>query len=268
RIINLVVGLQVATIFISRGDVDRLGEAYAFGVVWSFAMKALAVIVLRFKAPDVPRWRVPFNVRAMGLELPIGLISITTVLFLLAGINLLTKQVATISGVAFTAVFFLAFTICERLYGSKEQKRRGGAEENQQERFRLEVREHLSPESLSVRPGNVLVAIHGPSDVRQVQTVLRETDTAKNDVVVLSVNPHAPRDAAAITSAEQVMDECETGVFSKVIRAAESEGKPAALLAVPGRDPYPLILQAADKLHSSRVVVTQSSRMSLDEHEE
>ena len=142
------------------------------------------------------------------------------------------------------------------------------AEENQQERFRLEVREHLSPESLSVRPGNVLVAIHGPSDVRQVQTVLRETDTAKNDVVVLSVNPHAPRDAGAITSAEQVMDECETGVFSKVIRAAESEGKPAALLAVPGRDPYPLILQAADKLHSSRVVVTQSSRMSLDEQEE
>ena len=30
-----------------------LGEAYAFGVVWSFAFKSLAVLVLRFKEPDV-----------------------------------------------------------------------------------------------------------------------------------------------------------------------------------------------------------------------
>ena len=34
---------------ISRGDMIMLGEAYAFGVVWSFAMKALSVLVLRYK---------------------------------------------------------------------------------------------------------------------------------------------------------------------------------------------------------------------------
>ena len=32
-----------------------LGEAYAFGVVWSFAMKALSVLVLRYKQPGGPR---------------------------------------------------------------------------------------------------------------------------------------------------------------------------------------------------------------------
>jgi len=55
RLINLVVLLQIATIILSRGDVYVLGEAYAFGVVWSFAFKALAMVVLRFKEPDAPR---------------------------------------------------------------------------------------------------------------------------------------------------------------------------------------------------------------------
>src|SRR5438874_1899306 len=36
RIINLVALLQIATIALSRGNVYLLGEAYAFGVVWSF----------------------------------------------------------------------------------------------------------------------------------------------------------------------------------------------------------------------------------------
>src|SRR5262249_55418194 len=54
RLINLVVLLQIATILLSRGDVYLLGEAYAFGVVWSFAFKSLAMLVLRFKEPDAP----------------------------------------------------------------------------------------------------------------------------------------------------------------------------------------------------------------------
>src|SRR5262249_18352330 len=35
RLINAIVILQVATIIASRGDVTLLGEAYAFGVIWS-----------------------------------------------------------------------------------------------------------------------------------------------------------------------------------------------------------------------------------------
>ena len=33
RIVNLIVGLQIITILLSRGDVNVLGEAYAFGVI-------------------------------------------------------------------------------------------------------------------------------------------------------------------------------------------------------------------------------------------
>ena len=81
RLINLVIAFQLATIVISRGNVYLLGEAYAFGVAWSFAMKALAVLVLRFKEPQAERWRVPFNLHIRGTEIPVGLGLITVVLF-------------------------------------------------------------------------------------------------------------------------------------------------------------------------------------------
>ena len=51
HLLNLVVGLQIFTIVASRGNVLTLGKAYAFGVVWSFVFKAMAMLVLRFKEP-------------------------------------------------------------------------------------------------------------------------------------------------------------------------------------------------------------------------
>src|SRR6267378_620519 len=82
RLINLIALLQIVTIVVSRGDVIVLGEAYAFGVVWSFAFNALAVLVLRYKLPDIPRgWKVPFNVSVGGRELPIGVALIAICLF-------------------------------------------------------------------------------------------------------------------------------------------------------------------------------------------
>ena len=63
RILNLVVGLQIFTIMLSRGNIFLLGEAYAFGVMWSFAMKGLAVLVLRYKQPGGREFSVPFNLQ-------------------------------------------------------------------------------------------------------------------------------------------------------------------------------------------------------------
>src|SRR5439155_20134637 len=93
RILNLVVGLQILTILLSRGNIFVLGEAYAFGVMWSFALKALAVLVLRYKEPGAREFRVPLNLRLGRIELPLGLGLITVILFALCLINLFTKQV-------------------------------------------------------------------------------------------------------------------------------------------------------------------------------
>ena len=235
-------------------------------------MKGLAVIVLRFTQPDVKRWKVPFNFRVGRVDVPIGLSLITMLLFLLAGINVLTKRTATISGVAFTVALFTALTFSERYYKRKEGARRHhqGVDmaEGVEEKFRLEVRDSLSPKSLQVRPGNVLVAVCDPDDVHHLEKVLEKTDPDQSDVVALSVNPRSPDSGEAGTEARQIVDDCEVRVFSKVVQAAEKAGKRVSLMAVPGQDPYGLILQAAQKLRSSRVVIGLSSKLSASEQEE
>ena len=73
RIINLVTGLQLFTIIVSRGNVITLGEAYAFGVIWSFTFNSLAMLVLRWKYQGERGWKVPVNLHIGNHELPIGL---------------------------------------------------------------------------------------------------------------------------------------------------------------------------------------------------
>ena len=114
HLINLIVILQIGTIILSRGDVIVLGEAYAFGVVWSFAMKALSVLVLRYKQPEGREWKVPLNFRIGGKEIPVGLGLIALTLILLALINLVTKKTATITGLSFSIVLFTIFELSER----------------------------------------------------------------------------------------------------------------------------------------------------------
>src|SRR5207237_4409125 len=105
-LINLIVALQLITILLSRGDVFVLGEAYAFGVIWSFAFNAVSVLILRYKRPDAPRpWRVPLNLKLGRFELPLGLLGIAIVLAVCAVFNLFTKEVGTIAGILFISVF-------------------------------------------------------------------------------------------------------------------------------------------------------------------
>src|SRR5438477_1272563 len=79
RIINLVALMQIGTILLSRGDTNKLGEAYAFGVVWSFFMNSLGVLVLRYHRKD-QEYKVPLNFHIGKTELPVGLFLTTLTL--------------------------------------------------------------------------------------------------------------------------------------------------------------------------------------------
>src|SRR6266704_1508267 len=148
RMINLIVLLQLLAIIGSRGNTYTLGEAYAFGVIWSFAFKGLAMLVLRFKDKSQREWKVPFNINLGRNEIPLGLGAIGVILFSIAGINLITKQVATVSGVAFTLVFFIVFLVSERI---KERKR--GAEAHvEMDQFRLQPQENISTDTVELLP--------------------------------------------------------------------------------------------------------------------
>jgi hypothetical protein len=167
RIINLIVMLQIATILLSAGDVTLLGEAYAFGVIWSFAMKGLGVLVLRFKRPGAQQWKVPLNFRLGQTEIPLGLSLITLALFSLAITNVLTKKTATISGSIFTAGFFLVFWWPERHNRGAQREPILG-----QDRFRLEELSEVSWQDLHVRPGNLLIDVQSAERLQHVERVL------------------------------------------------------------------------------------------------
>jgi amino acid transporter len=257
RLINTVVALQIITIVISRGDIYLLGEAYAFGVVWSFSMKALSVLVLRYKQPANREWKVPLNFHIGGTEIPLGLILITFSLFTLAVINVVTKKIATIGGVSFTIAFFLVFELSE-MYNRR--RRTGGNEE--QEKFRLDTHADVTAESCTVRPGNVLVAVRNPNRLQHLARILEKTDTRRVDIVVLSI-----RQITQASSGEhplevaQIFSEDEINVFTRVVTLAEKAGKHVELLVVPGTDPYEAAVQTAARLRSSRIVMGLSPKL-------
>src|SRR6185295_7564421 len=124
---SLMALLQILTIVASRGDVLLLGEAYAFGVVWSFALKALGVLVLRFQRHD-QEYKFPFNLKLGGKEIPVGLGVTTLMLFLVAIANLFSKRIATVYGVSFTVVLYALFLISERINAGKKNEERSDLE--------------------------------------------------------------------------------------------------------------------------------------------
>ncbi len=261
RLINLIVLLQIATILISGGDIYMLGEAYAFGVVWSFAMKALSVLVLRFKQPEAREWKVPLNFRIAGIELPVGLGLITIALFTLATINVLTKKTATISGISFTIAFFVIFTLSERY-----NRKRAGVHAGQQEKFRLSTSEDLSSDVLHIRPGCVIVGVRNPNRLDHLKQVLEKADTRKLDVVALAIRGVGGFGSGEYElTEEQLFTNRENELFSHVVATAEKEGKPVHLLVVPSVNPFDGMVQTAARLKATRLVTGVSARMDSQE---
>jgi hypothetical protein len=262
RIINLVVGMQLLTILLTRGDVFTLAGLYAFGVVWSFALMALAVLVLRYTEPSKREWKVPGNIPlGKGRELPLGVILIATVLFLTAIVNFFTKYEATIGGVTFSLVFFGLFTYSER----RVARERAGKPEGL-DQFRVYGNEEPENETLGVRPGNIVVAVRDPKNLYYLREILRRTDTTKQDVVVMTARLYH-RDSFGDTSLEtaQVFDHYEQELFTAAVAAAEKEGKPISLLVVPATNVFDSIMVTAERLESSRIVCGLSNKLSPDE---
>jgi len=259
RILNTMTLLQIVTIVASRGDVYLLGEAYAFGVVWSFALKGLGVLVLRYQRHD-QEYKTPFNIKLGRTEIPIGLGLTTLSLFLVALANLFSKKIATIYGVSFTILLYTLFAISERVNASKKREQRSDLE-----KFNLIHQPEVSQETIHARPGCVLVAVRDYNRMLHLQRVLEKTNMRRQDIVVMTVRQLSTGDAEHELRDDQLFADYEQELFSHVVSVAEKQGKSVELLVVPAVDPFDAMVQTASKLHAARLVTGVSARMASDE---
>jgi amino acid transporter len=260
RILNLVVGLQVVTIIASGGNVYTLGEAYAFGVIWSFTFNSLAMLVLRWKFKGQRGWKVPPNITVAGREIPLGLFSVFLVLLMTALVNLFTKSVATVAGLSFTIIFFVLFYFSERV----NRRKFSATERQMREQFQLLHRDTVDNDSVGIRPGNILVAVRDYNTLNHLKWVLTHTSD-DIDIVVLAARLTGPGSAEYDLSMDQIFSDYEQTLFTRAVAVAEGFGRHVDLLVVPARDVWSAIVQTANALESSAIVAGLSSKMTAQE---
>jgi amino acid transporter len=261
RIVNMVFILQMATIILSRGNIITLGEAYAFGVIWSFTFNSLAMLVLRWKYHGERGWKVPPNLRIGKFELPIGLFSVFLVLLSVAVVNLFTKSVATVSGIIFAAAFFTIFSISERI----NLRRHALTARQMKDQFQLEHQDTISSESAAIRPGGVMVTMRDAANPLALKWTLSRTSTEDQDVVVISVRIMGVGGPEYLSAEEQSFSEHEQMLFTKAVSVAESFGKKVSLLVVPAGDVFAALAQGASSLEMDSVVSGASTRMTAED---
>jgi hypothetical protein len=249
------------TIIVSRGNVITLGEAYAFGVIWSFTFNSLAMLVLRWKYHGERGWKVPPNLRIGKYEIPIGLLSVFLVLLSTAIVNLFTKSVATVSGVLFAAAFFIIFTVSER----SNLRKHAATARQMKDQFQLEHQDTISRESVAIRPGGVMVTMRDAANPLALKWTLAHTKTEDQDVVVLSVRMMGVGGPEYLSAEQQSFSEHEQTIFTKAVAVAESFGKKVSLLVVPAGDVFAALAQGANSLEVDSVVSGVSSSMTAED---
>jgi amino acid transporter len=260
RIINIVVFLQVVTIIISRGDVTFLANLYAFGVIWSFAMNGLSVLVLRYTRPGQRDFQVPLNFTINGVQVPVGLGLITLTLFLIAFVNLFTKPVATVAGGVFSILLYIVFTISER------RGHHTNAARVEMDQFNLALEGELTPEGVGARPGNILVPVSNHYALYHLGNVLDRIKPGRRDIVVLHIRL-LRRSASGENEldVDQLFGSIEQHLFSQALSMAEKRGKSIRLAVVAANDLWDGILRAATALKSSAIVLGHSAKETTEE---
>jgi amino acid transporter/nucleotide-binding universal stress UspA family protein len=255
RLINLVVIFQILTILGSRGNVLTLGEAYAFGVVWSFVFMSMSMLVLRFKRPRQREYEVPLNIRAGGFDWPVGMTMIFVVLLSAAVCNLLTKEVATMTGVAFTVGFFMVFWVSEHAH--HRRMGRLGEQHEHLEQFNQQQTDQLSVQALHItKPYRKLVAIRSPFNLGMLERCLAETDPETTDVVVMTatVLPKGSDDyQTTITNNDRQL-------LTAVVNLAEHAGKSVKPVIVPTNEPFFALTRTAKTIGAQELIMGPSNK--------
>ncbi len=257
RIVNLVAIIQLVIIVLCRGDVYLLGEAYAFGLLWSFVFMALSLAMLRFKDTTKREWMVPFNIKYENFQVPLGIFAILVLLLIVAGTNLITKKVATMSGLVFTSIFYVIFTVSERM---NEKKRRQISEHREQLNTEQAFDMNTAIASLE-KEDRILVAVRNPNNLYHLNKILETVDDSKTEVIVMC-SKVAKGIQLSGENAEVGHD--EIALFTSVILAAEKHGQKVTPIMVLSNDPFYAICQTALTARARQIVMGVSGAYGAD----
>jgi nucleotide-binding universal stress UspA family protein len=185
---------------------------------------------------------------------------ICLVVFLSALANLLTKQVATISGLIFTAAFLSIFLVSERY----NVKRRRGAKHEHLEQFNQQVSAEIDARRLRLeKPFRKLVAIRSPHNLHMLEKALVETDPDNTDVIVMTAKVVPP---GGETGARNVdLDVYDQQLMTAVVERAERMGKKVVPLIVMTNNPLHAVLKAAKDLAVQELVMGASNKFTAEE---
>lgn len=251
HVTHTIAAAQIIIILLSGGKVYLLGEAYAFGILWSFVLETLSVLVLRFKEPGIKRpFRFPFNINIGGVSLPAGLAVVFLFLFSLASMNLLTKKVATVFGLSFTAFLYMVFLVSERLNAKRANVM---FEEGHRENINTITVDTLGAALKKLKkPHKLLVAVKDPENLYHLEEALKNTDAETTDVIVLYSRP-AKNTRFGQGSLKAPTDATE--LFSAVILVTEKYGTPILPLMVESNDHFYAITQVARASGAEEIIM-------------
>jgi amino acid transporter len=256
RIIDMVAVLQIITVLACRGNIYALGEAYAFGVIWSYTFNAMAMLALRFKDRSKREFKVPLNFTIGRVEIPAGLTFIFVALFLTALTNFFTKTVATTWGLSFTAIFFTIFLVSQII-----TKRRLTAAAGF-EKVNLVEQERLTPESCeSAKAHRVLLAVRDPNNLFHLKRCLQDIDPDQTDLIIMTAK--IAHGFQADIKINRLAFE-EEHLFTNVITVAEKAGVSVIPVVIASNNFYYAITKTAYDLNAQEIILGLSGKISAD----
>ena len=175
-------------------------------------------------------------------------------------VNLFTKEVATISGIAFTIIFFAVFEISEKI------TRKRASAHAELDQFNIEAGDDLTPRALGVRPGSVLVMVRNYNALYNLGATLDRVDARKQDVVALHLRFLGRADAGEYElEPEQLFSSEEQTLFTRALALAEKKGKTIHLAVAGATEKWDAILRSAQSLQSAVVVLGVSPNRPVTE---
>ncbi|MEA3306576.1 MAG: APC family permease, partial [Elusimicrobiota bacterium] len=262
RMISMIAITQILIVIMSRGDIFLLGEAYAFGVLWSLVFNTMALIILRFKDTEVEReWMFPLNIKVKNIYVPIGLMMVFAVLFITSIMNLLTKNIATVSGIIFSFVIFAVFQFSEKM---NEKKQRLYDDEDDEPDEYLNLQKSLDINILLpklVHSNRVLVPIRNPNNLVHLKHVLKNVDDETTDIIVMNVKVIKALEFGIDSNS---ITEEDKDLFTPVVLMAEKYGKRIVPLIVFSNDAFYSITQVALSAKTNEIVLGVSGSMGAE----